>query len=139
MTATRVGYSGGHMKNPTYREVCSGRTGHAEVVEIEFDPEQISYEELVDAFWELHDPTQLNRQGPDVGEQYRSAIFFHDEDQRAVAEASRERAQARFHKPIATKIESASPFYVAEEYHQRYLEKQGLASCTVQLQAAERA
>ena len=137
VTATRVGYSGGRMKNPTYREVCSGRTGHAEVVEVEFDPQQISYEDLVEAFWSLHDPTQLNRQGPDVGEQYRSAIFFHDDEQRAVAEASRTKAQERFAKPIVTQIEPASPFYEAEEYHQRYLEKQGLASCTVTLQAAE--
>ena len=138
VTATRVGYSGGHMKDPTYRDVCSGRTGHAEVVEVEFDPDAISYEDLVEAFWELHDPTQVNRQGPDVGEQYRSAIFFHDEEQRAVAEASRQRAHSRFRKPIATKIEPASPFYVAEEYHQRYLEKQGLASCTVQLEGVKR-
>ena len=137
VTGTRVGYSGGRMKNPTYREVCSGRTGHAEVVEVEFDPQRISYQDLVDAFWSLHDPTQLNRQGPDVGEQYRSAIFFHDDEQRAIAEASRAQAQERFAKPIATQIEPASPFYEAEEYHQRYLEKQGLASCTVTLQAAE--
>ena len=137
VTATRVGYSGGTAKNPTYREVCTGTTGHAEVVEVEFDPGQISYEQLVEAFWELHDPTQLNRQGPDVGEQYRSAVFFHDDEQRAVAEASRDRAQQRFSKPIVTQIERASAFYPAEEYHQRYLEKQGLASCTVTLQTAE--
>ena len=137
VTGTRVGYAGGTAKNPTYRQVCTGTTGHAEVVEVEFDPNHISYAQLVEAFWDLHDPTQLNRQGPDFGEQYRSAIFFHDDEQQAIAEASRDRAQERFSKPIVTQIERASAFYPAEEYHQRYLEKQGLASCTVALQTAE--
>ncbi len=134
VTATAAGYSGGDLINPTYEQVCTDTTGHAEVVEVEFDPNQISYEELLDVFWTHHDPTQLNRQGPDFGRQYRSAIFFHDEDQKKAAEASRDRAQGRFSKPIVTEIAEASDFYRAEEYHQRYLEKKGLASCTVALQ-----
>ena len=133
VTATAAGYSGGDLVNPTYEQVCTDTTGHAEVVEVEFDPNQISYEELLDVFWTHHDPTQLNRQGPDFGSQYRSAIFFHDEDQQKAAEASRDRAQERFDRPIVTEISKASDFYEAEEYHQRYLEKQGLASCTVAL------
>jgi peptide-methionine (S)-S-oxide reductase len=126
-----VGYTGGHTENPSYREVCGDATGHAEAVEVTFDDEQVSYEQLLDVFWSLHDPTQVNRQGPDVGSQYRSAIFIHDDAQRAVAEASRERAQARFSRPIATVIEDAGPFWPAEDYHQRYLEKRGLATCKV--------
>lgn len=137
VTATRVGYAGGNMVNPSYRDVCTGRTGHAEVVEVEYDPSQVSYDELLEGFWNVHDPTQKNRQGPDIGTQYRSAIFFHDDEQKAQAEASRERAQSRYRKPIATVIEPESTFYVAEDYHQRYFEKQGLATCTVQLQAAD--
>jgi peptide-methionine (S)-S-oxide reductase len=133
VTATAAGYSGGDLVNPTYEQVCTDTTGHAEVVEVEFDPNQISYEELLDVFWTHHDPTQLNRQGPDFGRQYRSAIFFHDEDQKKAAEASRDRAQERFDRPIVTEIAEASEFYRAEEYHQRYLEKKGLASCTVAL------
>jgi peptide-methionine (S)-S-oxide reductase len=133
VTATAAGYSGGDLVNPTYEQVCTDTTGHAEVVEVEFDPNQISYEELLDVFWTHHDPTQLNRQGPDFGSQYRSAIFFHDEDQQKAAEASRDRAQERFDRPIVTEISKASDFYEAEEYHQRYLEKKGLASCTVAL------
>jgi len=129
--ATRVGYLGGTMVNPTYKDVCSGRTGHAEVVQVEFDPEQVSYGQLLDAFWNLHDPTTLNRQGPDVGEQYRSAIFFDTPEQEAAATASRERAQPRFRRPIVTEITPVSQFYEAEEYHQRYLEKRGLSSCAV--------
>jgi peptide-methionine (S)-S-oxide reductase len=129
--ATRVGYLGGTMVNPTYRDVCSGRTGHAEVVQVDFDPEQVSYGQLLDAFWSLHDPTTLNRQGPDVGEQYRSAIFYHSPEQEAAATASRERAQPRFRRPIVTEITPVSQFYEAEEYHQRYLEKRGLSSCAV--------
>jgi peptide-methionine (S)-S-oxide reductase len=136
VTATAAGYSGGDLVNPTYEQVCTDTTGHAEVVEVDFDPGQISYEELLDVFWTHHDPTQLNRQGPDFGRQYRSAIFFHDEDQKKAAEASRDRAQERFSKPIVTEITEASEFYRAEEYHQRYLEKKGLASCTVALQQA---
>ena len=126
-----VGYSGGHTKDPSYGDVCSGATGHAEVVEVEYDPSKVSYEELLEVFWSNHDPTQLNRQGPDVGTQYRSAIFFHDEEQRAAAEASKERAQPCFRRPIVTEITPATPFYRAEEYHQRYLEKRGLASCAI--------
>lgn len=137
VTATRVGYAGGNLVNPTYHQVCTGRTGHAEVVEVSFDPAQVGYDELLEAFWNVHDPTQLNRQGPDVGEQYRSVIFFHDDQQRAAAEWSKEKAQGRYKTPIVTQVEPASDFYEAEDYHQRYLEKQGLASCTVQLQAAE--
>jgi peptide-methionine (S)-S-oxide reductase len=126
-----VGYMGGHLERPTYEQVCTDRTGHAEVVQVQFDPEQISYEELLDVFWRLHDPTQLNRQGPDVGTQYRSAIFVYSDEQRRLAEASRERAQARHSKPIVTTIEPATSFWPAEDYHQRYLEKRGLASCRI--------
>ncbi len=124
-----VGYCGGAMENPTYQDVCTGTTGHAEVVEVEFDPEQVSYETLVELFWQCHDPTTLNRQGPDVGTQYRSAIFFHSPEQHQAAETSRTAAQERFPRPIATEITAASTFYRAEEYHQQYLEKRGLGSC----------
>jgi peptide-methionine (S)-S-oxide reductase len=126
-----VGYMGGELENPTYEQVCTDRTGHAEVVEVKFDPDEISYEELLEVFWRLHDPTQLNRQGPDVGTQYRSAIFVYDDEQRAVAEASKANAQERYSKPIATTIEPASTFWKAEDYHQRYLEKRGLATCRI--------
>jgi peptide-methionine (S)-S-oxide reductase len=126
-----VGYMGGHVDRPTYEQVCTDRTGHAEVVEVKFDPEEVSYEELLEVFWRLHDPTQLNRQGPDVGTQYRSAIFVYDDEQRADAEASKERAQPRFSRPIVTTVEPASNFWRAEEYHQRYLEKRGLATCRI--------
>ena len=129
--ATAVGYSGGTTRNPTYKDVCTGRTGHAEVVEVEFDPAKVSYEELLEKFWEIHDPTTPNRQGWDVGTQYRSAIFFHDAEQEAAAIASREKAAKRFTKPIVTEITPASDFYRAEEYHQRYLEKRGAASCAI--------
>jgi peptide-methionine (S)-S-oxide reductase len=126
-----AGYLGGTLENPSYEDVCSGRTGHAEVVEVDFDPSEVSYDELLDTFWQVHDPTQLNRQGPDRGTQYRSAIFFHSPEQEAAARASKERAQARIAKPIVTEITPASAFYRAEEYHQRYLEKRGLATCAV--------
>jgi len=129
--ATTVGYTGGRGERPTYEQVCSHTTGHAEAVLVEFDPAQVSYEELLDAFWRLHDPTQLNRQGPDVGDQYRSAIFFHSPEQEAAAKASREAAQERFSKPIVTEITEAPEFWAAEDYHQRYLEKRGLASCAI--------
>lgn len=124
-----VGFMGGHRENPSYREVCTGQTGHAEVVQIEYDPERVSYEKLLDVFWQIHDPTQVNRQGPDVGDQYRSAIFHHSPDQEAAARESKQRLEesGRFNKPVATVIEPAGPFYRAEEYHQRYLEKQGFA------------
>ena len=129
--STAVGYSGGTFKDPTYHDVCTGRTGHAEVVEVEYDPSKVSYEELLAVFWNIHDPTTLNRQGPDVGTQYRSAIFFHNPDQEVAAKASKEQLQhsGRFKKPIVTELTPASPFYRAEEYHQRYLEKHGQASC----------
>lgn len=128
-----VGYMGGEVDNPTYEQVCTDRTGHAEVVHVTFDPEKVSFEALLDVFWQNHDPTQLNRQGADVGRQYRSAIFYHDEAQRRAAEASRNAldASGRFSRPIVTTLEPASTFWRGEEYHQRYLEKRGLASCRV--------
>ena len=128
--ATRVGYAGGQLDNPTYEDVCSHTTGHAEVVEVSYDPEQVSYEQLLDVFWRKHDPTQLNRQGWDVGDQYRSVVFFHDEEQREAAERSKESEQPRYRKPIVTQIEPAPTFYEAEDYHQQYLEKRGRSSCT---------
>lgn len=128
---TAVGYSGGHTENPTYPHVCSGRTGHAEVVQLTFDPSRVSYETLLDVFFDSHDPTTLNRQGPDVGEQYRSVIFCYGAEQAAAARATKKRLEeaGRWKHPIATQIEPAGAFYRAEEYHQRYLEKQGRASC----------
>jgi len=131
--ATAVGYSGGRKENPTYEDVCSGRTGHAEVVEVEYDPSKVTYEQLLDVLWENHDATTLNRQGPDVGEQYRSAIFFLDPEQEAAARASKERLEksSRYKRPVVTEITPASKFYRAEEYHQRYLEKHGLAHCRI--------
>jgi peptide-methionine (S)-S-oxide reductase len=131
--STRVGYLGGTMQNPTYRDVCSGRTGHAEVVEVAYDPTRLTYDDLLTVFWENHDPTTLNRQGPDVGEQYRSAIFYHDDDQKAAAEASKEERDrsGRYRRPIVTEITPTSTFYEAEDYHQQYLEKRGLASCHI--------
>ena len=133
VVATDVGYEGGTLKNPTYEDVCTDRTGHAEVVQVEYDPSQISYENLLDVFWKNHDPTQVNRQGPDFGSQYRSAIFYHDDAQRAAAEGSLAKLQAsgRFSRPIATQITPAREFYRAEEYHQQYLERRGLASCHI--------
>jgi peptide-methionine (S)-S-oxide reductase len=122
-----VGYSGGRTENPTYKDVCSSTTGHAEVVEVEYDPSKVSYEELLEVFWENHDPTTPNRQGPDLGSQYRSAIFFHTPEQEAAARASKERVQSRFRNPIVTEITPVSEFYRAEEYHQRYFEKSRLA------------
>ncbi|MEW6209026.1 MAG: peptide-methionine (S)-S-oxide reductase MsrA [Acidobacteriota bacterium] len=126
--STQVGYTGGHQVDPTYREVCTGLTGHAESLEIIFDPAQVSYEELLEVFWNEHDPTTLNRQGPDVGTQYRSAIFYHTPEQEAAARASKERLQAsnRYPRPIITEIVPATEFYRAEEYHQQYFEKQGM-------------
>jgi peptide-methionine (S)-S-oxide reductase len=126
-----VGYTGGQTANPTYKDVCTDRTGHAEVVQVTFDPAQVSYEQLLDVFWEEHDPTQVNRQGPDFGKQYRSAIFFHSPEQEATAKKSKAAldASGKFRRPIATEITPASTFYRGEEYHQRYLEKRGAASC----------
>jgi peptide-methionine (S)-S-oxide reductase len=131
VTAARVGYAGGHTENPTYEEVCSGTTGHAEAVEVTFDPSEVSYAELLDKFWELHDPTQVNRQGWDVGTQYRSAILAHSPEQAEVAAESKARAQARFPQPIATEIVPAPTFWPAEEYHQQYLVKNGRATCRI--------
>jgi peptide-methionine (S)-S-oxide reductase len=128
---TAVGSSGGRLKDPTYRDVCTGQTGHTEVVQVEYDPEKVSYEELLEAFWKIHDPTTMNRQGPDVGTQYRSAIFYHSPSQEASARASKEKLQqsGRFVRPVVTEITPASVFYRAEEYHQRYFEKTGHRSC----------
>jgi peptide-methionine (S)-S-oxide reductase len=137
VTKTTVGYAGGTLENPTYEQVCTDRTGHAEVVEVEFDPARVSYDELLNVFWASHDPTTLNRQGPDVGSQYRSAVFFHTPDQEVKATESKAKAQVHFGRPIVTQIEPASAFYEAEDYHQRYLEKRGLASCTVELKTAD--
>jgi peptide-methionine (S)-S-oxide reductase len=121
------GYTGGHTVGPTYPQVCTGTTGHAEAVEVTFDPAQVSYAQLLTAFWSMHDPTQMNRQGPDVGTQYRSAIFFHSSEQERDAIASRDALQATLTKPIATEITAATPFYPAESYHQRYAERNGVA------------
>jgi peptide-methionine (S)-S-oxide reductase len=130
---TAVGYSGGDFPNPTYRDVCTDQTGHAEVVQVTFDPAQVSYEELLSVFWKIHDPTQLNRQGPDFGTQYRSAIFCHSPEQQAAAEKSKADLEAsrRHPRKIVTQIVPAVRFYRAEEYHQRYLEKRGIASCHI--------
>ncbi|MGH9720262.1 MAG: peptide-methionine (S)-S-oxide reductase MsrA [Bryobacteraceae bacterium] len=126
-----VGYAGGTLTNPAYRDVCTGKTGHAEVVQVEFDPAHVSYRQLLDVFWQNHDPTTLNRQGPDVGTQYRSAIFFHSAEQEAAAQASKAEQQPRFTRPVVTEITPAPSFYRAEDYHQRYLEKRGLAHCSL--------
>ncbi|MBI2353917.1 MAG: peptide-methionine (S)-S-oxide reductase MsrA [Deltaproteobacteria bacterium] len=127
VVATRVGYTGGRTDNPTYQEVCGHTTGHAEAVEVTFDPELISYGRLLDIFWECHDPTQLDRQGPDVGDQYRSAVFFHSEEQRRLAEESRDRLEnsGRLRRRIVTRIVAAATFWEAEEYHQKYHQKHG--------------
>lgn len=122
------GYTGGDRPEPTYQDVCSGATGHAEVVDVDFDPERISYEELLEKFWEIHDPTTPNRQGPDVGTQYRSAIFFHSPEQEAAAIRSRDQAQSRTSRAIVTEIAPISEFWRAEDYHQRYYERQGRRS-----------
>ena len=131
--STQVGYLGGNVENPSYRDVCTGRTGHAEVVEVEYDPSIVSYEELLRVFWENHDPTQHNRQGPDVGAQYRSAIFFHSPEQEVAAKASKQTLErdGKSKRPIATEITPISKFYRAEKYHQQYLEKRGLAQCHI--------
>ena len=133
VASTRVGYTGGSHDYPTYRDVCSGRTGHAEAVEVTYDPAQVSYDQLLDVFWEVHNPTTLNRQGPDIGEQYRSAIFFHNSDQEAAAQASREKLQksGRYSRDIVTEITPAAQFWEAEDYHQQYFEKRGVTHCRV--------
>jgi len=130
---TAVGYIGGKTQNPTYEDVCSDETGHAEAVEVEYDPKRVTYDQLLDVFWNEHDPTQLNRQGPDVGTQYRSAIFFNTPEQQAAAIASKQALEksGRFRRPIVTEIVPAPPFYRAEDYHQQYLEKRGLATCKI--------
>ena len=127
------GYSGGHTENPTYKEVCTDQTGHAEVVQVTFDPAQVSYEQLLEVFWKVHDPTQVNRQGPDLGKQYRTAIFFHTPEQQAKALKSKQAldASGQLHRPVATEITPAGTFWRAEEYHQRYLEKRGQDSCHI--------
>lgn len=133
VTETAVGYTGGTIDQPTYQEVCTGKTGHAEVVQVKFDPETVTYAELVDIFFDNHNPTQLNMQGPDVGTQYRSAIFFEDENQRAVAEEKKDAlaVSGRFKKPVVTVIEPAETFWPAEDYHQKYLMKRGMTSCHI--------
>jgi len=135
---TEAGYEGGHLDNPTYEDVCSHTTGHAEVVQVTYEPEQVSYEELLGVFWAKHDPTQMNRQGWDVGDQYRSVVFVHDDEQRVAAERSKAEldASGRYRKPVVTAIEPAQTFYAAEDYHQQYLEKRGRSSCTTALAQA---
>ena len=129
VTSTAVGYTGGHVEGPSYEEVCTDRTGHAEAVQVEYDPDQVSYDDLLGVFWSNHDPTTPNRQGPDVGIQYRSAVFCHNDEQRLVAEKSRDALarSGRYRGPIVTEIVPAAPFYRAEEYHQRYFAKRGIA------------
>ena len=131
--STAVGYAGGQLANPTYHDVCTDTTGHAEVVQVEYDPAVTAYDDLLNVFWENHDPTTLNRQGPDVGTQYRSAIFFESPEQEAAAIASKERLEksGRYKRPIVTRIEPATEFWRAEDYHQQYLEKRGLATCHI--------
>jgi peptide-methionine (S)-S-oxide reductase len=136
VSQTRVGYAGGDVDHPSYEQVCSSSTGHAEVVEVTYDADRVPYEQLLAIFWAEHDPTQVNRQGPDVGSQYRTVIFVDGEDQRTAAEASRARVAERIGRPVATTIEDAPPFWEAEDYHQQYLEKRGLASCTPRLATA---
>ena len=130
---TAVGYAGGRKDNPSYEDVCTDETGHAEVVEVEFDPARVSYDRLLEVFWANHNPTQLNRQGPDVGTQYRSVVFYHSPEQKAAAEASKARLSqsGRFDRPIVTAIEPAPKFWRAEEYHQRYLQKRGQTHCAI--------
>ena len=127
------GYSGGHTENPSYKDVCTDRTGHAEVVQVTFDPSKVTYEQLLDIFWKIHDPTQVNRQGPDFGTQYRTAIFYHSPEQEVAARKSKQALEAsgKLRRPIATEITPASPFWRAEEYHQRYLERRGAESCHI--------
>jgi peptide-methionine (S)-S-oxide reductase len=131
--STSVGYMGGTLKNPTYKDVCTNTTGHAEVVTVEFDPSVVSYEKLLDIFWEIHDPTTLNRQGPDFGSQYRSAVFYYTPEQRDAAIKSKDALQSsgKHKNPIVTEITPASEYYLAEDYHQQYLEKRGQASCRI--------
>lgn len=136
VTRTTVGYTGGEAEHPTYKQVCRGRTGHAEAVEVEYDPSELSYSDLLKTFWANHNPTTRNRQGFDIGSQYRSAIFFHDEDQHAAAVSSRDAQQHDRRRTIVTEIVPAGRFWAAEDYHQQYLQKRGQASCAVSLDAA---
>ena len=129
--STVVGYMGGFTTNPTYREVCGGDTGHAEVVQISFDHTRLSFEDLLNIFWKIHDPTQYNRQGVDVGEQYRSVIFYYSQEQKKIAESTKEKTQIHFSKPIVTEIQPAKEFYKAEEYHQQYFLKKGGGTCHI--------
>jgi len=131
--STSVGYEGGDYANPTYKDVCSNRTGHAEVVQVVFDPSRVSYETLLNVFWENHDPTTMNRQGPDIGTQYRSVVFYHSPEQQAIAEASKAHLEEakKYRRPIVTQIVPASTYFVAEDYHQQYLEKRGLSTCRI--------
>ncbi len=131
VVSTAVGYAGGTKDNPSYEDVCTDETGHAEVVQVIFDPAQVGYGRLLDVFWSSHNPTTLNRQGPDVGTQYRSVIFYHSPEQKAAAEASREKIQARLSRPVVTQIEPAQKFWPAEEYHQQYLKKRGQSHCAI--------
>ncbi len=133
VVATAVGYAGGTLDNPSYKDVCTDSTGHAEVVEVEYDASKVKYEDLLKVFWQNHDPTTLNRQGPDVGTQYRSAIFYHTPEQQKAAQASKEALERSktFRRPIVTQIEPAGHFWRAEDYHQQYLEKRGLAHCHI--------
>lgn len=133
VVATAAGYEGGTTDNPSYRDVCSHTTGHAEVVQVEYDPARVSYDDLLAVFWDEHDPTQLNRQGPDIGDQYRSVVFYHTPEQQAAATASRDRLtqSGKYRRPIVTVIEPAATFYRAEDYHQQYLEKRGLSTCKI--------
>lgn len=133
VTATEVGYAGGTTDNPSYEDICTGSTGHAEVVRLEFDPEIVSFEALLDVLWGAHNPTTMNRQGPDRGTQYRSVIFFHDEPQQRAAESSKAALEAsgRFSDPVVTAIEPAGSYFAAEDYHQKYFQKQGIAACPV--------
>jgi peptide-methionine (S)-S-oxide reductase len=131
VTSTAVGYAGGTKENPTYEDVCSDETGHVEAVQVEFDPSQVSYDDLLDVFWSNHNPTTLNRQGPDIGTQYRSVIFYHSPEQKAAAEKSKIDMSSRLNRPIVTQIEPAAKFWRAEEYHQRYLEKRGQSHCAI--------
>jgi len=131
VSATAVGYTGGSAESPSYEQVCNGATGHAEAVEVEFDPEQATYEDMLEIFWANHDPTTLDRQGPDIGSQYRSAVFFHSPEQEQAAVESRERAQIHHKRPIVTEIVPATKFWLAEDYHQQYLEKRGMATCKI--------
>jgi peptide-methionine (S)-S-oxide reductase len=133
VVSTSVGYTGGTRNKPSYRQVCTGRTGHAEAVQVVYDPQRVSYDDLLAVFWDNHDPTTPNRQGPDVGTQYRSAVFVHDDEQRASANRSKDEldASGRFRRPIVTEITPASEFWPAEDYHQQYLEKRGLSTCRI--------